>query len=352
MAVTKIADVIVPEIFSPYVQQQTEEKSRLVQSGVMPRVAKIDEKLAGGGLTFQVPSWKPLGNVAENIVSDDETTDAVPQKTGTAQETLVRLSRHQAWSAMDLTASLAGSDPMESIASEVSTYWALRLQAAMIATMQGVFADNAAVPSGGDTHVQDDLTVDISGVYSAGTTDFSAEAFIDALGTLGDSEDKIVAVMMHSIVYQRAKKNNLIDFIADAANPHAEGFPMFLGKHVIVDDGMPNPSAPAPATTGAGIYHTWLLGAGAFGYGATAAEVPTEIERNASAGSGGGQDILHNRVVWAVHPSGHRYIGSAPNGGPSNAATAENLGHADSWSRRFPERKQIAIARLITTEHA
>ncbi len=30
---TRVADVVVPEIFTPYTQQLTEEKSRIIQSG-------------------------------------------------------------------------------------------------------------------------------------------------------------------------------------------------------------------------------------------------------------------------------------------------------------------------------
>ena len=43
---TQVSDVIVPEIFTPYVQQITEEKSRLVQSGALTRNSTLDEFLA------------------------------------------------------------------------------------------------------------------------------------------------------------------------------------------------------------------------------------------------------------------------------------------------------------------
>ena len=51
-----------------------------------------------------------------------------------------------------------------------------------------------------------------------------------------------------------------------------------------------------------------------------------------------------------MHPAGHAYAGTPANGGPSNAATANNLAAAASWNRVYPERKQIKIARLRTTE--
>lgn len=343
---TLISDVVVPEIFTPYVQQLTEEKSRMIASGAVVRDPAIDQLLAGGGLTFEVPSFKDLDNEDENVstdVADDDFTggsdNSAPKKTGTSQETAVRLNRNQSWSSSDLTAALAGVDPMDSIAARVSTYWSRRLQAAFVATMKGIFADNDAAPSGSE-HVQGDMTNDVKGAsFVDGVTNFTAEAFLDAAVTMGDSMEDLGMVMVHSIVYNRMQKNNLIDFIPDASGQI--NIPTFLGRIVIVDDGMP--------ATG-GVYDTWLFGSGAVRLGVGAPKVPTEVARKPDAGNGGGQEILYNRVQWCLHPVGHKYAGTAPNGGPSNAATSNNLAAAGSWQRVFPERKQIKIARLVTRE--
>lgn len=348
MAVTKIADVVVPEIYTPYKQLVTEQKSALIQSGVVARDASIDALLSGGGLTFNTPSWKDLDNDEENTSTDNEASFSSPKKIGTVTEISVRLNRNQSWSAMDLAADLAGSKPMTAIANRVGYYWTRRLQAMFIATMQGVFADNAAAPTGSE-HVQNDLTNNISGAaYSAGVTDFSAEAFIDTAVTMGDSAEALGMCFMHSIVYARAQKNNLIDFIPDANG--VVNIPTFLGRRVIVDDGLPNPAGVGAAQTAAGIYHTWLFGSGAVRYGVGTPEMPFETDRLPSAGDGGGQEIMYDRVQWCLHPAGHAYVGTPPNGGPTNAATANNLASATSWRRVFTERKQIKIARLITRE--
>jgi hypothetical protein len=348
MAVTKIADVVVPEIYTPYKQNVTEQKSELIQSGVVVRDESIDALLNGGGLTFHTPSWKDLDNDDENVSTDNDASSATPKKIGTLTEVSVRLSRNQSWSAMDLAADLAGSKPMTAIANRVGYYWTRRMQAMFIATMQGIFADNAAAPSGSE-HVQNDLTNDVSGgSYSAGVTDFSAEAFIDTAVTMGDSAQALGMCFMHSIVYARAQKNNLIDFIPDATG--RVEIPYFLGRRVIVDDGMPNPAASGAAQTSTGIYHTWLFGAGAVRYGVGTPETPFETDRLPLAGDGGGQEIMVDRVQWCLHPAGHAYVGTSPSGGPSNASTSNNLANAGSWQRVFPERKQIKIARLITRE--
>lgn len=275
--VTRIADVVVPEIFSPYVQQMTQEKSRLIRSGAITLDAQLNSALAGGGLTFNEPSFKDLDNDAENVSTDDPATDSTPNKIGTATEIQVRLSRNNSWSSMDLSGDLAGADPVQAIANRVSDYWTRRQQAAFVATLNGVFADNAAAPTGTE-HVQNDMTHDVSGAsFVDGVTNFSAESFIDATATMGDSMEDLTMVMVHSIVYARMLKNNLIDFVSDSVNGNAVRIPTFLGREVIVDDSVPRSS---------GVFNTWLFGRGAVRGGMGSPKVPTEVDRKPSAGNG------------------------------------------------------------------
>ena len=359
--VTQVVDVIVPEIFTPYVQQLTEEKARLIQSGILVVNPAMNTLLAGGGITFNVPSFRDLDNDTDLISTDAVAdrlaatvagawtgglnNDSTPLKTGTDQEIAVRLSRNNSWSSSDLTAQLAGADPMESIASRVAYYWTRRLQAAFIATYQGLSKDNGVTDGG-------DYANDIAGAsFVDGVTNFSAEAFLDAAVTMGDSMDQLTGIMVHSIVFNRMQKNNLIDFIPDARGEIQ--IPTFLGREVIVDDGMPNGAAAVRGDGGvgaAGIFESWLFGAGMGQLGVGSAKVPTETERLPSAGNGGGQEVLHTRVEWAIHPVGHAYVGTSPNGGPGNGVGTNDLNVAGSWARVYPERKQIKFARLVTRE--
>lgn len=336
---TRIADVIVPEIFTPYTQQLTEEKSRLIRSGAVVLDPFLSNFLAGGGLTIHAPSWKDLDNDADNVSSDDPAVTSTPNKTAALQEIAVRLSRNNSWKTADLTEALAGSDPAGSIANRVADYWARRLQAVFVATMRGIFADNDAAPTVTE-HTAGDLTFNAAGAtFADGVTNFSAENYINAKVTMGDSMDQLSLMMVHSIVYARMQKNNMIDFVPDSNQQIM--IPRFLDADIVVDDGMP---------FSGGVFESWLFGPGAVRLGTGAPKVPTETDRSPSEGNGGGTETLYNRVEWAMHPKGHRYDGSAPNGGPSNASTTNNLANAASWRRVFTERKQIKIARLVTRE--
>lgn len=346
---TRISDVVVPSIFTAYAQNYTSEKTRLINSGIVSRSVLLDEKLAGGGLTFAMPSFKDLDNDADRVSTDTSVpfsdADASlpagvarppnPNKIGSLQEIAVRLNRNNSWSTADLTAALAGKDPMAAIGDRVGAYWVRRLQLVFVSIVKGILANNTASFSG-------DYTMDVSGAsFVDGVTNFSASAFLDTTLTMGDSMEDLRAVMVHSVVYNRMQKNNLIDFVQDSQS--LIKIPTFLGREVVIDDGMPR--------TG-NVYDTWLFGENAFQMGVGQPAVPTEIDRKAGGGNGGGQDVLYNRVQWSLHPTGHSWIGSPVDaGGPSNTGTANpDLDEAGSWTRVYPERKQIKFARLRTRE--
>lgn len=335
MALVQISDVIVPEVFTDYVQLLTTQKSAFIRSGVVEMSPLLDQLLAGGGQTFNIPHFNDLADTESNVSSDEGigVNDAVPLKTTTGQEIAVRHSRNQNWSSADLSAALAGADPMESIASRVADYWVRQAQSMLIATIQGVIADNEANDSGDMVNV---ISLAAGGTPTAANL-FSAEAFIDTVQTMGDFGEDLVAVSMHSVVYRRAQKNNLIDFIPDARGE--VDIPTFLGRRVIVDDGM-----PAVANTGNIDYSTYLYGAGSIAAGVGTPRVATEISREPLAGAGGGQELLHNRVEWLYHPRGTAFLVAGIAG---QSPTFAELAAAAQWDRRF-ERKLVKIAELRT----
>lgn len=336
----QLADVIVPEIFAPYVQQLTQEKSAIIQSGAAVVDPVLNLFLEGAGATFNNPSFKDLENDVENTSTDNPATLSTPNKIGTASEIQVRLSRNNSWASMDLVGDLIGPDPLMAIANRVSAYWVRRHQAALIATMKGIFADNDAAPTGTE-HLQYDLTHDVSGAsFVNGVTNFTAEAFVDATATMGDSMDMLGLVCLHSVVYARMKKQDMIDFIPDSLSGSPIAY--YQGKRVILDNSMPVTN---------GVFDTWLFGSGAVRLGMGAAKTPVETIRVPAAGNGSGQEIMFSRIEWIIHPAGHKYAGTAPTGGPTNASTSNNLAHPASFARVFTERNQIQIARLKTREY-
>lgn len=341
--VVRLSDVIVPTIFTPQVQLLTTRKSRLLQSGAVVLDQRLSNNLAGAGSIFNEPSFKDLDDDPDNVSSDDPAVHSSPYKIGSVMESQVRLARNQSWSAMQLAADLGiNGDPMQAIANRVAAYWQRMQQKILLAMIAGIIADNAAAPSGGDTHTQNDLTLDISGgSFVDGLTNFSTEAAVNATLLMSDESDKLNMMLVHPVVYGRMRKNELIDFIPDSLNPTAEKIPTFLGMQVIQDRTLP---------TSGGVYESYIFGQGMIRMGIwfpSNASATAEIE---SAGNGGGQEVLYSRLHLIMHLAGHAYVGGVGGGGPTNASTSGNLAHADSWRRVYPEREMIRFARLVTRE--
>lgn len=317
---TRLSDVIVPEVFAKYMMRETAEKARIFQAGLMASNGVISDFLAGGGQTTNLPAWNDLGG-DENISSDDETDEATPLAVTANTDIAIRHNRNQGWSSADLVQALAGDDPLAMVSNRVSTYWANQLEKMMISTISGVVADNIANNAG-------DMVVDITG---AG---ISAEAIIDCGATMGDADDRLSTMIMHSKVYAQLAKLNLIDFIPDSEGKTS--FPTYLGYQVIRDDDCFNDGSVA---------HTYLLARDAFQWGETTPRVPVEVDRNPRGGRGGGIEELWTRRSFCMHPSGFAW-GSASMVGisPTNA----ELALAANWSRVAPERKQVGIAVLVS----
>lgn len=315
MPATTLTDVIVPEIFTPYVIERTAELSEFFTSGI---VSPVSELTFGdrGGSTVEMPFWQDLTGDDQVL---DTNTDLDVNNMNADQDTAVLNARALVYGSKDLVAALAGSDPQDAVATLIADKWSRRWQAALVATLNGAMGALAAESPGVNN-------LDIS-LLSGGASIIDGESFIDASYQLGDAETRLVAVAMHSHTYALLRKLDLIDFIPDS---QGRPFPTYMQKRVIIDDGMPHSN---------GVYTTYLFGDGAIGYGEGSPKVPTEVERNGL--KGGGEEYLISRRHFVLHPRGIRWrpkSGVPAKDTPSNAELAD----ADNWSRVY-EPKNIRI---------
>lgn len=329
MAVTKLADVVVPEIFDPYVTNQVLEYSSIIQSGMAVQDGTMNEFLRGGGQTINLPFWNQLSMSDEaNISTDDETSSSTPKKMTAGKNIAIRHGLNQSWSAMDLASTLAGSDPMMALGNQVAQYWEKRSQARLVRSLIGVIADNVANDSG-------DM---VNNIYSATPTDanrFSAEAAIDAWATLGDRWEEVQAMSMHSLTYFHLQKLNLIDFIPDARGETM--IATYQGKRLIVnDENFVSGDTPAK-------YYTFFYGNGAVAFANEPGKVPSEVERDPEKGDGGGQETLYSRQQFVIHPQGFQFTSTSL---AKQSPTLAELIDATNWDRQV-ERKRVPIACLI-----
>lgn len=319
MAGTTLTDVIVPELFTPYVTRRTMELSALFQSGIVTNNAEFDRLASEAAPIHNMPFFEDLTGDSEAVI---EGKDLTANKITSNKDVSVTIRRAMMWSATDLSAALAGSDPMAAIGDLVAGFWARDMQKELINLLTGVFSASTMT-----NHV-----LDVSAEEGAGAN-ISASVFIDALQKLGDAQGNLTAVAMHSATKSYLKKQNLITTERDSTSVEFEAY---QGRRVIVDDGCP---------VSGDVYTTYLFGQGAIalGNGNPVGFVATEVDRDKKKGSG--VDYLINRRTFILHPRGIAYQKASQ--ANVETPTREELAKATNWKRVYEDK----AIRLVAIKH-
>ena len=326
---TTLSDVIVPELFNPYVVNRTMELSKLISSGIIKNNKEFDRLASESASTHNMPFFEDLTGDAEAII---EGADLTADKITSNKDVSTTIRRAKMWSATDLSAALSGADPMKAIGDLVAKYWDRQMQKELIAILKGVFGtytpeDGADAVTPFEEHV-----LDITSASSAAAKKVSASAMIDAIQLLGDAQETLTGMTMDSATKSYLKKLNLIETERDS---NSVEFEVYQDRRVIVDDGCP------VETTDAGQVHTIYLfgeGAVALGNGNPVGFVPTETDRDKKKGSG--VDYLINRKTFILHPRGVKWTDK--DRANVETPTRDELSNAVNWQRVY-EAKQIPM---------
>jgi len=335
MATTRLSDIIDVVTFQDLPAVNSPEKTAFAESGVIARSPLLDQLASAAGKTAELPFWNDLdGSVEVNYSNDNPATTATPQKITQGEQIARKAFVNQGWQAADLATELAmGARAMDQVRARTDKYFMRQWQRRLIASTNGILADNVANDSG-------DMVIDVASESTAGqsaSTRFSRSNFTAAAFTLGDAFENTGAIAVHSQIYKQMVDQGDIDTIRDSEGNLV--MQTYLGKRIIVDDGM---TVTAGSTSGFK-YTTVLFGAGAIGYGNGMPSVPVEIEREASQGNGGGIETLWIRNTWLLHPFGFQNTGT-PSG---DSYTLAELAAASAWDR-VVSRKNVPICFLVS----
>jgi hypothetical protein len=321
MAYTVLTNAVVPEVYTDYQMEGSIYKNALARSGIITRNPIIETALNGGASVFNVPFWKMNTVIGTAAAAVNQGGTLTPNNIDAAKQVARRLFWEQSFGTNDLVSVNAGADVMEAIKMGLDGFWDKNLNAMVFSTIQGVIADNVANDSG-------DMVNDIT---SATDTAISSDAVIDTAQKLGDFQDKVVAIAMHSKPYSTLIKYNLIDTRPDSEQNM--GFGTYLGKTVIVDDTLIDSSNN---------YWTVLFQQGAFAYGESFnGYVPNEEDRNPLAS--GGQSYIVTRKVNAIHPLGFAWTSTTEAGTYPSIA---NLAVQANWNRVVSSVKNVGFVVL------
>ena len=335
MAVLR-SDIIIPEIFTPYVIEQTTQRDSFLASGVVAPMAELNA--TEGGDFVNVPFFS--ANLSGDFEVLSDSSSLTPGKISTDKQVGVILHRGRAFESRDLAALAAGSDPMAAIGQKIGAYIANQRQKDLLACLDGVFGSINANDSNSAFF---GLTIDSESGDTP--TGLSPKHVAKARSILGDQGDKLTAVCMHSKVYYDLVERKMVDYVLASdgnggsatasggtiAPAYAGGndtVPTYCGLRVIVSDDV--------STTGSGSsteYSTYFFTAGAVASGEQAG-LTTETDRDILAKS----DAMAIDLHYTYHPVGSKWAVTTTNPTRSQLQTVGN------WSKVY-ETKNIGIVR-------
>ena len=338
-------DVIIPEIFTPYLLEATTVRNSFLTSGVVTALDALNVDQGGDKVT--IPNWKAdLSGDAERLT---DTTSLTPGKITADKQVGVVLHRGRAWESRDLARLAAGSDPMGAIGAKVADYIANQQQKDLIASLRGVFGNLGTSNSGAAFA---GLSVDAGG---SGETVLGPRQIAAAEAILLEDADRLGAIVVHPLVYADLKERKAIDFVTatdarvtastvvagslDAMNAFGGSvaaaytantqIPYYMGMRVIRSKDVPVSS---------GKYACYVMASGSVGTGQQAA-LRSEVDRDILAKSDAMSVDWHN----VYHPLGARWVGSV------NPTTAD-LATSTNWEKVF-ETENIGIVRITVTSN-
>jgi hypothetical protein len=334
------SDIIVPEVFTPYVIEQTTQRDAFLASGVVRPMAELNA--TEGGDFINVPFWK--ANLSGDFEVLSDSSSLTPGKITADKQVGVILHRGRAFEARDLAALAAGSDPMAAIGAKVADYVANQRQKDLLSCLKGVFGTLGTTSSSAAFF---GLTID--GESGDTPTVLSPRHVAEARSLLGDQGDKLAAVCMHSKVYYDLVERRAIDYVSTAdargtsttqsggsmvaafGNPTV---PTYMGLRVIVSDDVQTEGSGASSE-----YATYFFTEGAVASGEQMA-MQTETDRDILAKS----DAMSIDLHYCYHPVGSKW------GVTTTNPTRAQLETVSNWSKVY-ELKNLGIVRATNTSN-
>ena len=334
------SDVIIPEIFTPYLIEQTTLRDAFLASGVVQPMAELNG--SEGGDLINVPFFK--ANLSGDFEVLSDSTSLTPGKITADKQVGVILHRGRAFESRDLAALAAGSDPMAAIGAKIADYVANQRQKDLLSCLSGVFGTLGSNNSASFV----DLTID--GLSADTPVVLSPRHIAQARSILGDQGDKLAAVCMHSKVYYDLVERRAIDYVSTAeargtTSTQSGGsmvaaygddvtVPFYMGLRVIVSDDVQTEGSGASTE-----YATYFFTQGAIASGEQMG-METEVDRDILAKS----DAMSIDLHYCYHPIGAKWAVTTTNPTRAQLETIAN------WTKDY-ETKNNGIDRATNTSN-
>lgn len=344
MGGTYLSDIVTRPEFLSYVAEAIYEQSAMLRSGGVVRDGSLDAR--SGGVKVEVPTWKPISPVEEQIRSDATWGTSAkgyltPQKITAGKQTAPILHRGFSYAVDDLSRLGSGTDPMGQIRNYLSQAINKLKMATLLSQLDGLFATAYKA-------LETDVSADVAPTALTAANFLSASSAIAAKSKLGERADRLSIIVVHSSVYFYLQQVGMLTFSSSSLSSGQQiswggggvgitndQIAYFAGMQVIVDDTIQAVDGAGGTTGNAQKYPCYIMAQGAIAEGVQQ-ELRIEADRNILSK----QDVISVDYHYGYHCFGSDYQGAD---NPDNTV----LGTAGSWSNIYTDIRNFDIVRLM-----
>ncbi len=338
------SDLIVPEVFTPYLIEATTQTDSFIQSGVVQPLAELNLSSTRGGDFVRIPFYK--ANLSGDFEVLTDSTSLTPSKITADNQIAAVLHRGRAFSSRDLAAIAIGDsdDPMAVIGQKMAAYVNNQKQKDLYSCLSGAFG---SINDNDSNSALFELTIDSESTDTP--TALAPRHVAKAQSLLGDQGSKLTSIAMHSRCYYDLVERNAVDFVAasdvNGGNATASGgslqgafqnpnFGQFMGLNVIVSD-----DVPVAGTGSSTEYSVFMFSQGSVVTGEQA-PIRTQTDRDILAL----EEAMAIDLHYIYHPVGLKYNVTTVN--PSRSV----LETAGTWAKVY-ETKNCGIVRATVVSN-
>lgn len=277
---TFLGQLVVPEIWAQYINNDSTKTNRLLTSGAVTADDVMGAHLNDPGRLMNIPVLNDLSGDPQDW---NDTEDIKVNSITSDQHRAIKFFQAMSFGATDFGQQVSGAQVQSRITSRFSNYWNIQNQRLLLAILNNMY-------------LIDDLKQEKSFGFDT-VKSLSAGDYLAALSRMGDvATPNLTRLVVNSATVYAMREQNLISDIQPSNG--ATNLTTYNGIPIVEDDDIP---LEADGTT-----IMYALSDGALRFSsAPASQNAVEVMRD-PLGNGGQSAIINRRIV-SLHPNGLGY---------------------------------------------
>lgn len=338
---TSIADLWVPDIWVPTINEKVQTLPSLISSPIVVRTSEFDALATGAGTSVNMPYFRDITDQADQPQVENQQPPR--QIIGSGKQIAPILNRETANDATAMAKQVSGAQPVEAITGQMAMRRQKQRQSTLISILRGAFgfASAPAAATGALRQTRYDAFSETGASPAAGNL-IDQNRVIEAIALLGELSDSVLngGILLHPLIRSALLKQDQISF-EHFSTQEGVRLEIYKGMRVFVSNTLLRPGGVSGY-----VFDTYIFSPGTVGSGEKPQQGDSIDMASLSyvADKQKNNEEIYDRTRFILHPNGLRWTGEPAGQSASNA----ELATAANWSLDYQSADRCGIVCVRT----